>query len=167
VKTKVFHPHNQVSARQGCSLSQGISFVERSLTFSCYRMLIVTDFVDSMDESNYLAVDLSKPMGIVFEENDSENGGIFIQSLKPGGIAAENGLLQEGDQLIAVNSDKVSGLLFDDALAKILESEGETTKLTIFRGSAKQFYGATGPSQKWLDEFLAKGGVKSSTKADS
>lgn len=109
-----------------------------------------------MDEANYVAVDLPKPMGIVFEENDSDFGGIFVQSLKAGGVAAENGVLQEGDQLVAVNSEKVSGLPFDDALSKILESEGETTKLTVFRGSAKQFYGATGPSQAWLDEFVSK-----------
>jgi hypothetical protein len=37
-----------------------------------------------MDESNYVAVELKKPMGIVFEENDSEFGGIFVQSLKEG-----------------------------------------------------------------------------------
>jgi S1-C subfamily serine protease len=109
-----------------------------------------------MDESNYLAVDLAKPMGIVFEENDSDYGGIFIQSLKPGGLAAENGMLKEGDQLVAVDAEKVSGLPFDDALSRILESQGQTTKLTVFRGSAKQFYGATGPSQAWLDDFLAK-----------
>ena len=115
-----------------------------------------SDFVDSMDETNYLTIELQKPMGIVFEENDSEFGGIFVQSLKAGGLAAQNGLLKEGDQLVAVDAEKVASLAFDDALSKILESEGETTKLTVFRGSAKQFYGATGPSQAWLDEFLAK-----------
>ncbi|GKY91074.1 hypothetical protein MPSEU_000080200 [Mayamaea pseudoterrestris] len=113
-----------------------------------------TDFIDSMDESNYLVVQLTKPMGIVFEENDSEFGGIFVQSLKAGGAAAVNGQLLEGDQLVAVNAEKVSGLPFDDALSKILESEGDSARLTIFRGTAKQFYGATGPSQAWLDEFL-------------
>ena len=41
-----------------------------------------------MDEKNYVGVSLSKPMGIVFEENDSEFGGIFVQSLTDGGIAA-------------------------------------------------------------------------------
>lgn len=110
-----------------------------------------------MDETNYVSVELSKPMGIVFEENDSDFGGIFVQSLKEGGAAAVNGVLREGDQLIAVNSGKVAGLPFDDALSKIIESEGDLTRLTFFRGNAKQFYGATGASQDWLKEFLAKG----------
>lgn len=117
------------------------------------------DFVDAMDEKNYIAVDLEKPMGIVFEENDSDYGGIFVQSLKEGGIAAKHGGLKEGDQLVAVNIEKVCGLPFDDALGKIVEAKGVTTKLVLFRGNAKQLYGKTGASQQWLDEFIAKGGV--------
>jgi len=118
-----------------------------------------------MDESNYVAVELAKPMGIVFEENDSEYGGIFVQSLKEGGVAQQNGGLKEGDQLVAVNSEKVSGLAFDDALGKIVEADGDTTKLLMFRGSAKQLYGPTGASREWLDEFVAKGGVPATTTA--
>ena len=117
------------------------------------------DFVDAMDESNYVAVELAKPMGIVFEENDQDFGGIFVQSLKEGGIAAENGVLKEGDQLVAVDTTKVSSLPFDDALGAIIDAEGETTKLVLFRGDAEQLYGKTGASQAWLDEFVAKGGV--------
>jgi hypothetical protein len=120
---------------------------------------VAADFVDAMDETNYVAVELPKPMGIVFEENDSEYGGIFVQSLKEGGIAAQNAVLQEGDQLIAVNDKKVCGMAFDDALGAIVEAEGETTKLILFRGNAKQFYGPTGASKAWVDEFIAKGGV--------
>ena len=98
-------------------------------------------------------------MGVVFEENDEEYGGIFVQELKEGGIAAVNGVFQPGDQLVAVNSVKVSGMPFDDALGTIIGAAGETTKLTMFRGSAKQLYGPTGANQEWLDEFCAAGGV--------
>lgn len=118
------------------------------------------NFVDAMDEANYVAVELEKPMGIVFEENDSEYGGIFVQSLKEGGFAAKNGVLKEGDQLIAVNKEKVYGLPFDDALGAIVDAEGATTKLVLFRGKAKQFYGPTGASKAWLEEFVGKGGVQ-------
>jgi len=117
------------------------------------------DFIDSMDEKNYVSVELTKPMGIVFEENDSEFGGIFVQSLKEDGVAAENGMLEAGDQLIVVGSKAVSGLDFDEALGTILDSTDEKTKLTVFRGTAKQFYGPTGPSKEWLDSFCEKGGV--------
>jgi C-terminal processing protease CtpA/Prc len=112
-----------------------------------------------MDEKNYVSVELTKPMGIVFEENDSEYGGIFVQSLKEGGAAAQNGKVQPNDQLVVVGSKNVSGMDFDDALGAIIESEGERTKLTLFRGSAKQFYGPTGPSKEWLTTFCEKGGV--------
>lgn len=125
----------------------------------CIFITVAADFVDAMDEKNYLAVDLEKPMGIVFEENDSDFGGIFVQSLKEGGIAAKHGVLKEGDQLVAVNKEKVSGLPFDDALGTIVDAQGETTKLVVFRGSPTQLYGKTGASQQWLDEFIGKGAV--------
>jgi hypothetical protein len=121
-----------------------------------------SDFVDSMDEANYIAVALAKPMGIIFEENDSEYGGIFVQSLKEGGNAAKYGILKSGggDQLVCVGNKNVSALDFDDALGAILDSSDEETKLTLFRGTAKQFYGPTGPSQEWLAKFCEKTGVE-------
>ena len=112
-----------------------------------------------MDEKNYVAVELEKPMGIIFEENDSEFGGIFVQSLKEGGVAEANGLLKDGDQLVAVGTSNVSGLDFDEALGVIIDSTDEKTKLTLFRGTAKQFYGPTGPSKEWLTNFCEKGGA--------
>lgn len=129
------------------------------LTFFSFRCSHHKDFVDSMDEANYVAVELVKPMGIIFEENDSEYGGIFVQSLKEGGAAAENGVLKPGDQLVAVGTKNVSGLDFDDALGVIIDSPEEKTKLNLFRGTAKQFYGPTGPSKEWLANFCEKEGV--------
>jgi S1-C subfamily serine protease len=114
-----------------------------------------------MNERSYVAVALAKPMGIVFEENDAEFGGIFVQSLKEGGVAAINGVLQAGDQLVSVGSNPVSGLPFDDALAAILDtSMDKEVKLVLFRGGSTQFYGPTGPSKAWLTDFCAKGGVE-------
>ena len=121
--------------------------------------MLSTDFVDSMDTSNYVSVSLTKPMGIIFEENDAEFGGIFVQSLKDGGAAAENGGLQAGDQLVVVGTQSVCGLDFDEALGAILDSAEDEVKLTLFRGTAKQFYGPTGPSKEWLADFCEKGGV--------
>jgi len=118
-----------------------------------------SDYVDAMDATNYMSVELEKPMGIVFEENDEEFGGIFVQSLKEDGTAAKHGVVVAGDQLVSVGPEKVSGMTFDDALGKIVESETPKTKLVMFRGSAKQLYGPTGASQEWLDEFVAGGAV--------
>merc|ERR1719162_241184 len=112
-----------------------------------------------MDELNYVAVVLTKPMGIIFEENDEEFGGIFVQSLKEDGAAATSGVLQDGDQLVTVGSVNVCGMTFDDALGTIVESKEDKVKLNVFRGNAKQFYGPTGASKAWLEEFVAKDGV--------
>lgn len=120
-----------------------------------------------MDEANYITVELPKPMGIVFEENDADYGGIFVQSLKEDGVAQQNGLLREGDQLVAVNLEKVYGMGFDDALGKIIGAEGESTKLVLFRGKAKQLYGPTGASKAWLDEFIDKQGAVATTASNT
>lgn len=115
---------------------------------------VPADYVDSMDAVNYVTVTLTKPMGIVFEENDADYGGIFVHSLKENGIAAENGSIRAGDQLVAVNDRKVSGQPFDDALGAITETTGDALQLLFFRGTAVQFYGPTGASQDWLDEYI-------------
>ena len=134
--------------------------VSHSSLFVPHFVAVDDDFVDSMDPANYVTVELEKPMGIVFEENEEELGGIFVQSLKDGSKA--DGLLQPGDQLVAVSGTKVSGLVFDDALGAIVDDESPKTTLVLFRGTAKQFYGPTGASQEWLDEFI-QGGVEASS----
>ena len=48
-------------------------------------------------------------MGIVFEENDEEVGGIFVLSLSEEGAAEQDGTVKPGNQLVAVNTHKVSG----------------------------------------------------------
>ena len=76
-----------------------------------------------METENYVKSLLTKPMGIVFEENDEEFGGIFVISLSEDGAAEKEGLIKPGDQLVAVNDKKVSGLPFDEALGCIVDSE--------------------------------------------
>ena len=78
------------------------------------------DFVDSMDESNYVFVDLPKPMGIVFEENDPGTGGVFVASLAEGGAAEADASLKAGDQLVAVAGTTVKGAV--DNLDRILRT---------------------------------------------
>ena len=82
------------------------------------------DFVDTMDESNYVFVDLPKPMGIVFEENDPGTGGVFVASLAEGGAAEADASLKAGDQLVAVAGTTVKGADFDACLGAIRASSG-------------------------------------------
>jgi len=109
-----------------------------------------------MDEVNYVTTKLTKPMGIVFEENDEKFGGIFVISLSENGAAEEDGTVKPGDQLVAVNDKKVAGLPFDEALGCIVEATTEKTNLTFFRGTESQLYGPTGASKEWLDDFITK-----------
>jgi len=114
-----------------------------------------SNFVDSMDAVNYISAEIEKPMGLVFEENDEDFGGIFLLSLKEGCNGQLSGLLQPGDQLVSVQGKKVTGLKFDEALSTIVDSENSHVKLTLFRGTADMFYGPTGASKEWLDEFIS------------
>merc|ERR1712038_497523 len=118
------------------------------------------NFVDSMEKENYVLAKLTKPMGIVFEENDEEFGGIFVISLSEDGAAEKEGTVKPGDQLVAVNDKKVAGLPFDEALGCIVDATTDETRLTFFRGTEKQLYGPTGASKEWLDEFIAESQVK-------
>ena len=124
---------------------------------------VPVDYVDSMDVSNYVFVDITKPMGIIFEENDADYGGIFVHSLKENGAAAqlsESGTsIKVGDQLVAVQRQKVAGLPFDDALGAIMATSEEKVQLILFRGRASQFYGPAGASQEWLDELISGKGA--------
>jgi PDZ domain len=135
----------------GCSFVCFFSFLLFSDIFIHSGL---TDFIDSMDEKHYVTVELSKPMGIVFEENDATYGGIFVHSLKEGGAAEAAGTVAVGDQLVGVAAQKVAGQPFDDALGVILDAPGTTVPLIFFRGTAEQLYGPTGASQAWLDEFI-------------
>lgn len=112
------------------------------------------DFVDSMSTENYIIASLAKPMGIVFEENDAEFGGIFVLEVTEDSIAAADGTVRPGDQLISVGGKKVSGLQFEEALATVIDSAEEKTGLVFFRGPAKFLYGPAGASQEWLDDFI-------------
>mmetsp|Transcript_23266 Transcript_23266/g.50404 ORF Transcript_23266/g.50404 Transcript_23266/m.50404 type:complete len:197 (-) Transcript_23266:248-838(-) len=113
-----------------------------------------SDFVDSMDSKNYVIATLTKPMGIVFEENDSEIGGIFALELSEGSSAETAGTVRPGDQLVAVGEKKVSGLVFEEALGTIIDSAADEVKLVFFRGPSKFLYGPAGASQEWLDAFI-------------
>mmetsp|Transcript_8553 Transcript_8553/g.14842 ORF Transcript_8553/g.14842 Transcript_8553/m.14842 type:complete len:205 (-) Transcript_8553:128-742(-) len=112
------------------------------------------DFIDSMDTNNYVVASLAKPMGIVFEENDTEFGGIFVLEISEGSSAEADGTVRPGDQLVSVGDEKVAGMQFEDALGKIIDSTDEKVRLGLFRGPSKFLYGPAGASQEWLDEFI-------------
>ena len=104
---------------------------------------------------NYLTIELSKPMGIAFVENEGECGGIYVDDLLPDGSAASaTPALARRDQLVAVDSQLVLGQDFDTALGAIQNSGGQTTKLVFFRGPTSFLYGPTKASAEWYQENL-------------
>jgi len=88
----------------------------------------------------FVEAKLSKPMGIVFEENEPQFGGIYIKSINSDGSAAADGALRPGDQLVAVEGASVAGKTFDEAMDALVAGPSEGTALKAFRGSAADLY---------------------------
>eukprot|EP00931_Biecheleriopsis_adriatica_P002051 TRINITY_DN102683_c0_g1_i1.p1 TRINITY_DN102683_c0_g1~~TRINITY_DN102683_c0_g1_i1.p1 ORF type:complete len:223 (-),score=71.71 TRINITY_DN102683_c0_g1_i1:29-697(-) len=112
-------------------------------------------FVDSSDESNYVTVQLEKPLGLGVGENEGGEGGAIVTELKPGASADASGKVQPGFQVIAVNDKPVYGLPLQKIVDAVSAGDGPV-RLTFFKGDAEFFYGKLGPSSAWLKEFEAK-----------
>ena len=113
-------------------------------------------YVDPNDTTNYYSLELAKPMGIAFVENEGETGGVFVdQVLAEGSASSTKAPLVKGDQLVGVDANFVGGLDFDAALDAIKASTGEKTKLTFFRGPTAFLYGPTAPSAEWYASMLS------------
>ena len=112
-------------------------------------------YVDPTDVANYLTVELPKPMGIAFVENDGASGGVYIDEVLAEGSAASSATaLSKGDQLVGVDKTVVAGCDFDTALDAIKAASGDTTKLTFYRGPTAFLYGPTKPDEAWYKETL-------------
>eukprot|EP00316_Scyphosphaera_apsteinii_P022281 CAMPEP_0119310130 /NCGR_PEP_ID=MMETSP1333-20130426/17728_1 /TAXON_ID=418940 /ORGANISM="Scyphosphaera apsteinii, Strain RCC1455" /LENGTH=161 /DNA_ID=CAMNT_0007314251 /DNA_START=133 /DNA_END=618 /DNA_ORIENTATION=+ len=112
-------------------------------------------YIDPADASNYMALELAKPMGIAFVENEGECGGVCIDEvLDSGSASSAETPLQQSDQLVAVGSTLVLGWEFDAAIEAIKSSEGLSTKLVFFRGPTAFLYGPTKPDAEWYSANL-------------
>jgi len=100
---------------------------------------------DSRFES--YTVKLTKPMGLIFEENDSMAKGLFVKGMdkvntNPANKFALDNTISLRDQLIRVNDlagkdTSAVGLEFDDAFALIAENDATTMELTFARGGVE------------------------------
>lgn len=114
------------------------------------------EYVDPADVANYVTVELAKPMGIGFVENDGGGGGIYVDEILGEGSAAQSGKLLSGDQLVAVGPNLVLGSSFDEAIEEIKDAATETVKLVFYRGPTVFLYGPTQPSSEWYTETFLK-----------
>ena len=74
-------------------------------------------------------VELTRPMGIVFEENEPAKGGVYIAELQPSHLRKFGAVLNEGDQLVAVGGDNAEGLSFEDAMGLLIHAEEDVLGL--------------------------------------
>ena len=74
-------------------------------------------FVDPCDAQNYFAIELPKPMGIAFVENDGDCGGVVVDDVLAEGSAKADGRVSNKDQLVGVDAALVLGADFDTARA--------------------------------------------------
>jgi len=113
------------------------------------------DYIDPMNDDNYIVVELPKPMGIVFEAN-IPYGGVVVAAFGEDSVAARHGRLKIGDQLIGVGGASMKGRKFDACIDSIVADPNEHTRLTVFRGKALDLYGAFGPPDDRIEELLKK-----------
>ncbi len=121
--------------------------------------------VDSMNVDSYTSVTLPKPIGIRFEENDFNYGGVFVADIDHNFSAAADGSIRLGYQLIAVGERRVSGMNFDEAVMQPIvdNTEAEVT-LIFFKGSAACLYHPSSANEEWLDNFVAMNARKQTMK---
>jgi len=78
-------------------------------------------------------ITLTKPMGLVFEENNPRLGGIYISEVQPPHLRKFGAELQEGDQLLSVGGKSARGLSFDDAMGLLIDSDSAAVPLSFAR----------------------------------
>jgi len=125
-----------------------------------------TSPVDPMNVDSYISVHLPKPIGIRFEENDSDYGGVFVADIDSKFSAAADGSIRRGYQLCAVGEKRVSGMDFDEAVMQpIVDNNEAEVTLVFFTGSAACLYHlSTGANEEWLDTFVAMNAKKQNMK---
>lgn len=113
------------------------------------------DYVDPLDRRNYIIVELTKPMGCVFEANSRLLGGAFTASLARDGAAERHGKIQVNDQIVGVGSVCLKGLDFETFIGHLSSAEGPSLKLSIFRGPAEYLYNRGADVDGFLADLLA------------
>lgn len=87
-----------------------------------YDLNIVSDI-------KFCVVDLSLPLGLVFQENDA---GCFITKVLPDGSAARNGAIKAGDQLAGIDGASAINMTVDQ-IAQVVRKHNKSIELTFLR----------------------------------
>lgn len=121
-------------------------------------------YVDPTDASNYITVEVGKPSGLFLEETLVDDDGplivysVYIDEVDAEGPAAASNLpIKKQDQIVGIDSTNTRGMNMD-SLFDLVETTGETYKLTLFRGPTKFLYGPTAPDDEWYKNLLDERG---------
>mmetsp|Transcript_19194 Transcript_19194/g.24907 ORF Transcript_19194/g.24907 Transcript_19194/m.24907 type:complete len:290 (+) Transcript_19194:19-888(+) len=79
--------------------------------------------------------------------------GVYIRALEEGGAAYATGLVDEGDQLVAINGTAAYMLSFDEVMS-LLGREAPTIRLEFFSGSRDQLLTVAGIEQTPISQEL-------------
>ncbi len=173
VMVKAHHEFHELAEDPAAEAAEAADLLENEAKLTPQEHVIydavtktIVEEVDPMDASNYLVVHLTRPMGILFEENvDEKHGGAFVADVKDGCSAAADGSISCGDQLVAIGTKRVSGMDFDEIM-KIIEESNSKIKLTMFRGPAESLHGPLA-SAEWLDDFVAESEEEAELQRDA
>mmetsp|Transcript_96633 Transcript_96633/g.211282 ORF Transcript_96633/g.211282 Transcript_96633/m.211282 type:complete len:562 (-) Transcript_96633:107-1792(-) len=110
--------------------------------------------LDAQNENSYVTVELTKPLGIVFEANGLPHPGVHIRSFNEDGAAAQHGRLRTNYQLVGVDGASVVGQDLDKCIETILGTSSQLIKVTFYRGEAEHLYGKAKPAAEWLQGML-------------
>jgi hypothetical protein len=83
-------------------------------------------------------LEVNKPLGIIFGENDAPFNGLAVVEVDPDQNGAEAGI-RVGDQLLAVNKKSTVGEGFDTAMG-MLRDGSDPLELQLYRGTVRQLF---------------------------
>lgn len=90
------------------------------------------------DRFKTYTIKMTKPMGLVFEENTSSSKGIFVKKMNKEGTNPANAAVFSqitlGDTLIAVGDKKCVGMDFDSAFSLLADNPSQELELTFTTG---------------------------------
>jgi PDZ domain len=86
--------------------------------------------IDMSHDIKFIVVDLTLPLGLIFQENDS---GCWITTVLPDGSAAATNAVEPGDQLASVDGINAMDMTVDEIAYLVRQHKGETVELTLLR----------------------------------
>ncbi|XP_071952014.1 tyrosine-protein phosphatase non-receptor type 13-like isoform X2 [Antedon mediterranea] len=121
--------------------SPALSPTPRSLRSTSLADTDISKLDNTSQQGGILRIEFDKPAsgGLGFSLIGGEKGGktsVFIKTITPGGVAANDGRLRIGDKLLQVNGQSLVGMTHNKAISLLRRAKG-TVKLSVVRPSSR------------------------------